>query len=222
MVDRAVTKQLAGLEDLLLGTGSEVQSRASGDISITKIDANGLPYQATQSLRTKIGRKIEVIDNIVELQTWPTDTSADQYLYLLGNVNPGDGDYGLFWLDTTDTSSVEDLSLVYYPDNLSNGRWKRVDTSRQISANHGDQDVALAARSAGIHLFATSLTANRVVSLPVTGLYRGMTFRVVRTDTGAFTLDVGGIVTLPTGGKKWVEIVYNGTTWIQAAAGSLI
>jgi hypothetical protein len=222
MTDRAVSKQLAGLEDLLLGTGTVNQVRSSGTLPITRIDASGLVYENTTSLRAKLYNKAEVVENIQELQTWPTNTARELYILVLGYTSVGDGGGGLFWLDRTDVTSSQDLSTVFNPDSLSSGRWKRVDLRQQITANVGDADSAITLRGTSKLLYATTLTANRTVSLPTVNLYKGFTARVVRTDTGAFTLAVGSVCTIPSGGKYWVEITYNGASWIQTAGGPLL
>ena len=43
MAERIVTKQLGGVEDLLFGTDTVVQTRGSGDKTITKINASHIP-----------------------------------------------------------------------------------------------------------------------------------------------------------------------------------
>lgn len=222
MTDRAVTKQLIGVEDLLLGTGAVDQARASGTVSVRRIDANQLPYENTESLRTKLAKKVEVLENVTEMQALPTNTAAEQYVFLLGYSIAGDGGGGLFWLDITDITSAQDLSAIFNPDVLANGRWKRVDLAKQITSDYGDSDGAIALRSPGKHIFATNFTANRVASLPSVNLYKGYTVKVIRLDTAAYTLDIGGIITLPSGGKKWVELTYNGANWLQTGYGDIL
>lgn len=223
MADRALTKELGGAEDLLWGTGSVSQERASGTKSITKIDASIVPYQGSQTLRTKLGKKVEILTNVLAMQTLPVATEAERYVFLLGYSTPGDNGGGLFWLDTTDTSSAQDLSIVFNPDDLTKGRWKRVDTSKQISPDNGDADSAITAFGPGLHLHATTLTADRVVSLPVTDLYKGLTKTVVRTDAGAFKLDIGSpaVASIPSGGKKSITVTYTGSAWIKTAESTL-
>ncbi len=56
----------------------------------------------------------------------------------------------------------------------------------------GDADAALSASSLAIQYQNVTLTANRAITLPSTGLYEGMSFHIVRraTTPGAFTLQV--------------------------------
>ena len=60
---RIVTKQLAGVEDLLLGKGTQSQTRAGGSYTITKLS---LPLEYTlaevQTLELEIGRTIIITD----------------------------------------------------------------------------------------------------------------------------------------------------------------
>ena len=225
MADRAVTKQLAGAEDLLHGTGTQVQERASGPVSVTKIDASVLVYEQTtaiETIREKISKKTEVVNDIASLKAIATGTVAERFVSVLYNLVEGDNGGGLFYLDTTDTTSLEDLSTVFYPDDLANGRWKRVNSGSQLSSDNGDANIVLVSSSMTKQLFASALSANRLVTLPSTNLYKGLTFTIVRTDTSQYTIDIGGVVVLPLAGRMWVEVTYDGSAWVQTAAGSLI
>lgn len=215
-VNRVVTKQLAGLEDILTGVGTVVQARASGNVNITKINASNLSYDISNSIKEKIANKLEVLSSVLEMKAITTTALEDLVIYLSGYNNFGDGGGGLFWFDSSDTSSTEDLSLIFNPDNPANGRWKRVDTSHQISADNGDTDLVLSAFEAGIQLFATNLTADRTVTLPASGLFKGQRFRFTRTDSSKFKLTIGGIVTLRAEGS--IEVIYNGLIWIRTSS----
>lgn len=60
--------------------------------------------------------------------------------------------------------------------------------------------------------YATALTANRIVTLG-TG-YQGAYFKVAKTTaSGAFTLDVGGLKTIPNSTAAVVEVEHDGTAW---------
>lgn len=212
MVSRVITKALAGVEDLLLGTGIVNQDRAGTTTPITSIDASSLIYENAETLRTRFGKKIEVVENVAALQALVTATVAEVYVYLLGYTTAGDGGGGLFWLDTTDIATAEDLNIVFNPDVLANGRWKRVDTDDYMSLDRGDADYAIQAFDFGIHLFATTLTADRTVTLPTTGLYKGKRVTVLRTVGGTVNLLIGAIATLTGTGK--VVAQYDGSAWV--------
>lgn len=126
MVDRIVTKALAGAEDILLGVGTEVQSRRGADVSITKINAANFPYDAATYLRGKIGLKPEMLELYTDMEAVPTSTAEELYVLLLGGVAIGDELGGLFYLDTADTATAADGVEVFMPDVPLNGRWKRL------------------------------------------------------------------------------------------------
>lgn len=212
MVNRVVNKELAGSEDLLLGTGTVNQTRNGVTIPVTKIDASKLIYENVETLRTRLGKKVEVLTNVAALQALATSTVAEVYIYLLGYTTAGDGGGGLFWLDTTDTTSVQDLNIVFNPDNVANGRWKRVNTDSYMSPDRGDADYTITDFDFGIQQYGTTLTANRAVTLPTTGLYKGRRVGVLRTALGSFNLLIGSIATLT--GKGLVELQFDGSTWV--------
>jgi hypothetical protein len=91
-----------------------------------------------------------------------------------------------------------------------------------ISADRGDAAVTLVPGvDAVTQRYATALTANRVVTLDTLSAYTGARFRVVRTGLGAFTLDVGGLKTIPSGTAAFVEVTYDGTAWRLTGYGLL-
>lgn len=73
-----------------------------------------------------------------------------------------------------------------------------------------------------VQRFATALTANRTITLASANTaVNGNRFRVVRTGLGAFTLDVGGVKTIPAGTAAFVDVAYDGTAWRLVAYGTL-
>ena len=89
-----------------------------------------------------------------------------------------------------------------------------------ISSDRGDTDLTLnAGTDVEVQRFATALTNNRTVTLG-TG-YPGAQFTIVRSGLGAFTLDVGGLKTLPAGTAAWCDVGYDGTAWILKRYGTL-
>lgn len=83
----------------------------------------------------------------------------------------------------------------------------------RISADRGDADVTLISTDAETQIFNTPLTANRTVNLPASNVRKGDRFRIVRTGTGAFTLNVGGVKTIPASTAATVDVQHNGTVW---------
>lgn len=81
-----------------------------------------------------------------------------------------------------------------------------------MSTDRGDANVTLVAGAdLNVQRFATVLTANRTVTLGFGA--NGSWFQVVRTGLGAFTLDVGGLKTIPISTAAMVEVVHDGTAW---------
>lgn len=93
-------------------------------------------------------------------------------------------------------------------------------STHYVSADRGDANVTLVAGAdVPIQRYATALTANRTVTLGSGG--NGMWFRVVRTGLGAFTLDVGGLKTIPNSTAAAVEVAHDGTAWRLTDYGTL-
>jgi hypothetical protein len=80
-----------------------------------------------------------------------------------------------------------------------------------FSANQGDASITVLYYFPPIIRFDTALTANRTVTITTTGMYPGQTFKIVRTGLGAFTLDVGGLKTIPNSTAATVDVLYDGT-----------
>lgn len=93
---------------------------------------------------------------------------------------------------------------------------------QHMAADRGDANVTLVAGTdAQFQRFATTLTANRTVTLSSTGVFNGARFRVVRTGLGEFTLDVGGLKTIPSATAAFVEVMHDGTAWRLIGYGAL-
>jgi hypothetical protein len=95
-------------------------------------------------------------------------------------------------------------------------------TLNAMSADRGDNSVTLTVMSsAETQLFATTLTANRTITLSAAGAVNGDKFRIVRTGLGAFTLAVGAVKTIPSGTAAFVDIEYDGSAWFLTGYGVL-
>lgn len=71
MIQVEVEKNLICLEDICFGTGSIVQSRGGSNITLTKINASNLPYDADETLQEHM--------NVVDAQ----------YNYIIANLSDG-------------------------------------------------------------------------------------------------------------------------------------
>jgi len=91
-----------------------------------------------------------------------------------------------------------------------------------VSADRGDTSQTLTVGTdATTQRWATTLTANRTVTLSSTGAINGDRFRIVRTGLGAFTLDVGGLKTIPSATAAWVDVEFTGSAWVLTGYGTL-
>ncbi len=68
-------------------------------------------------------------------------------------------------------------------------------------------------------LHTGTLTADRLVTLSTTFAYPGFKHKIVRTGSGAFNLDVGGLKNLVQ--NTWCEVTYNGSAWYLSGYGAL-
>jgi len=91
-----------------------------------------------------------------------------------------------------------------------------------VSADKGDADATLVANVDETTVrWATTLTANRTVTLSTTGAVNGNKFRIVRTGLGAYTLAVGGLKTIANSTAAFVDVEYNGSAWVLTGYGAL-
>jgi len=92
----------------------------------------------------------------------------------------------------------------------------------RVSADRADTSQTLTVGTdATTQRWATTLTANRTVTLSTTGAINGDRFRIVRTGLGAFTLDVGGLKTVPSATAAWVDVEFTGSAWVLTGYGTL-
>jgi hypothetical protein len=125
---------------------------------------------------------------------------------------------------TSHAASVVSLYENRLPTGKSNSLSGTVNAAftGSVSADRGDNSVTIQAGvDAEMQRFATALTANRTVTLSTTSATKGDTFRVVRTGLGAFTLDVGGLKTIPSATAAFVDVAYNGSAWVLTGYGAL-
>jgi hypothetical protein len=97
--------------------------------------------------------------------------------------------------------------------------WNSLQPRNTVGDDVGDADVTLEYGDDPIQLYSTTLTDNRTVTLSTTSFLEGDSFRIVRTGLGAYTLDVGGLKTIPSATAAFVDITFNGTAWILTGYG---
>lgn len=77
-------------------------------------------------------------------------------------------------------------------------------------ASVGDADLVLSARDYSTQIFLSTLTADRTVTLPSSGIYPGMEFTFIRTGLGPFTLTIGsGVAILPPSVASMATVFYD-------------
>ncbi len=86
----------------------------------------------------------------------------------------------------------------------------------------GDADATLTTASKGTLRFTGNLTANRTITLPVTGPLEGTRHRFIRVSGntgGPWTQSIGGLKNLAQ--NEWCDVEYSGSAWVLAAFGAL-
>ena len=92
---------------------------------------------------------------------------------------------------------------------------------RRVSADNGDAAATLyPGRFATTQRWDTTLTADRAVTLS-TEAWNGARFRIVRTGSGAFNLNVGTGPLKALAANTWADVEFNGTAWALTAYGAL-
>lgn len=136
---------------------------------------------------------------------------------LLGTIKIYDEDPPLENL----TARAAWVSLARWPRlKCYDGNQVLVLASSGVGVDRGDAHVTLTLDDAPTQYFRTTLTANRTITLPSDG-QNGDHFDIVRTATGAFTLAVGSLVTIPSSTKAHVRIEHDGITWYLCAYSTL-
>ena len=95
--------------------------------------------------------------------------------------------------------------------------WARPDDSTGQVTTVGDANKTLTlGTDAQSVLYGTTLTANRTITITAGNGPEdiGQVFNIYRTDGAAFTLDVGGLYTVPASVNMLVSVRWNGTAWV--------
>lgn len=167
--------------------------------------------------RTTIETYIPGPEGAPNLPGWITERRLNQY----ASAAPTTGDY---LVGDTVIHSAPALGL---PTGWvcitagTPGTWVPFGFPRGVSADNGDAAATLTTASDPVQLWNTTLTADRAVTLPSTGVLEGMRIRIVRPAGGAFNLNVGTgpLKALPA--TSWCDVEYTGAAWILTAYGAL-
>lgn len=135
---------------------------------------------------------------------WKHVSNVNAYLY----PDAATGTFAIEGTELIDTSVL--LRHAASTQVIKSQRW--LNAIQNQSADKGDANVTITQWTDPETVrFATVLTANRTVTLAWIAGTVGK-FRVVRTGLGAFTLDVGGLKTIPAGTAAFVDVEYDGAT----------
>lgn len=113
---KSILKQLAAGEDLLLGSGTAVQERASGPVTVTKLN---LVFVASSYAAV---RDYPVVDKGAYFEPSPNF----QLMVATGKTSAADGQGAIFvW--AVDSVAVDDDATVLVPTSApATGRWIKV------------------------------------------------------------------------------------------------
>jgi hypothetical protein len=105
----------------------------------------------------------------------------------------------------------------------TSGLWREVENlGVGCTADVGDAAKTLQARvDSETQIWATTLTADRAVSLSTTGAYAGAKFHIARPAAGAFNLNVGTGPLKALAADTWCEVTYDGSAWALTKYGAL-
>jgi hypothetical protein len=70
-------------------------------------------------------------------------------------------------------------------------------------------------------LYTGTITANRAVTLSTAGAFAGLSYKISRTATGAFNLNVGTGPLKALAVNTWCEVTHDGTAWYLSGYGAL-
>lgn len=126
---------------------------------------------------------------------------------------------------------VRGIDIAYLTDVASSAgadnTWVEQWGKNRISTDNGDADLTMAVGDETTQMFTTTLTANRVVTLPPghaanpSNLFNGLRYKIVRNNAtpGAFTLTVNNsagttIKQIPNSTNAVVEVTYRRGGWV--------
>ncbi len=99
------------------------------------------------------------------------------------------------------------------------GAWIRVRENIKGDDITGDSAVAVGGNR---YRRITGLSGNATLTLSTTNAAAGDWILFVRSDTGAHTVDIGGLVTMPVSAKSWALVYFNGTSWEAGPSGLML
>lgn len=132
------------------------------------------------------------------------------------------------WRWVSGDASADDTYTTLEPSGGSDGAWHLI--------GEIDAGTALTDASATIHvtggkwrrLPASTLSANRTLTLGTTNARAGYRLLITRLDVGAYTYAIanggsgaGTLLTMPVSSRYWAEFYFDGTDWLLRAGGAI-
>ena len=98
----------------------------------------------------------------------------------------------------------------------------RIQKVTAVGADRGDAAATLVwGVDSPTQRWATTLTADRAVTLSTAGTHNGATWHIVRSAGGAFNLNVGTGPLKAMPASSWARFTFNGSAWMLVAYGTL-
>jgi len=122
-----------------------------------------------------------------------------------------------------DTQNVEWTRPEATVDSFELDAYSGIVSNDLINGDVGDVSPTLTSgTSKQTQVFTTAISANRTVTLSTTNAKNADTFRIVQTATAAFTIDVGGLKTIPASTPAFVDVAFYNGAWVLVFYGILI
>lgn len=154
-----------------------------------------------------------------QLRQEPGPRAAERYAFVL--------ELGAMFAWTLYDGSTDDgIDVIAPSGGPGTGTWKRT-RSNNSGSNLTDANATILVSGNRTRILpASTLTANRTLTLGTTGAVSGDELFVVRNDSTAFTYTLinggsgaGNIVVMPISNRAWCRARFDGTNWIHIASG---
>lgn len=134
------------------------------------------------------------------------------------------GSVGSTWT-RTDASAPEDVLWVKASGapNAPTAGWQRAFESSSVQAITSAVSLTASSPRTVVMGSGASIGVDRTVTLPASGQYAGMQFRIVRTAaaTGAGSLIVAASANKNLAAGTWCDVAYDGAAWVVVGYGAL-
>lgn len=155
-----------------------------------------------------------------QLRQEPGPASSERYAIVL-ELGPS-----VFAWTLYGTATDDGIDVIAPSGGPGSGRWIRT-RSNDIGTNLTDANATILVSEGRTRiLLASTLTANRTLTLGTTGAVSGDELFVVRNDATAFAFAIvnggagaGNVAVMPVSNRAWCRARFDGTNWIHLASG---